>query len=99
MNEIESIGLIEESMRKLESEKMIDGVLYFSESLPLLGPGTQLDSLGFISFLTDLEERISLKTNKETYIVLNNIENFDISQSKLTVLQLAQHIVKLTKVN
>ena len=99
MNEIESIGLIEESMRKLESEKMTDGVLNFSESLPLLGPGTQLDSLGFISFLTDLEERISLKTNKETYIVLNNIENFDISQSKLTVLQLAQHIVKLTKVN
>ena len=31
MNEIESIGLIEESMRKLESEKMIDGVLNFSE--------------------------------------------------------------------
>jgi hypothetical protein len=52
--------------------------------------------LGFISFLTDLEERISLKTDEETYIVLNNIENFDINQSKLTVLQLAQHIVKLT---
>ena len=96
MNEIESVGLIEESLRKLESEKMIDGKLNFSESLPLLGPGTQLDSLGFISFLTDLEERISLKTEEETYIVLNNIENFDINQSKLTVLQLAHHIVKLT---
>ena len=95
MNINEALVLISEVLVNLESENLLDAPVVFSDNLPLLGPNSPLDSLSFISFLTELEDRVTLLNSRDTYIVLNEIAEFDVSSNRLTALQLASHLTKL----
>jgi len=97
MTEKDAMKMIEASLGKLKTDEMIAHDTVVSGSLPLLGPGSPLDSIGFVAFLTDLEERISIEANKEIYLVLNEISEFNINQSHLLVEQLARHLVKVSE--
>ena len=68
MTENDALKMIEMSLDKLKAYKMIPEDTVFSESLTLLGPGSPLDSIGFVTFMTDIEERISFETDKEIYL-------------------------------
>ena len=68
MTEKDAMKMIEASLGKLKENEMIARDAVVSGGLPLLGPGSPLDSIGFVVFLTDLEERISIKANKEIYL-------------------------------
>lgn len=48
-----------DSLAALNQERSPDRQIPVSESTTLMGTGTHLDSLGFIMFLTDVEERLS----------------------------------------
>jgi hypothetical protein len=61
-----------------------------------LGIGSPLDSIGFVAFVTELEERIIEETKKDVYLVLNEINEFNINKPQLTVDALAQYLVKLS---
>jgi hypothetical protein len=95
MNKTEALSLISAVIADLEKEDLLDGPVAFSDNLPLLGPNSPLDSLSFISFLTELEDRITSLKKQETYIVLNDISEFDVNSNRLTAIQLASHLTKL----
>ncbi len=95
MNSKEALVLISEVLVNLENENLLDVPVVFSDNLPLLGPDSPLDSLSFISFLTELEDRLTILNNRDTYIVLNDIAEFDVSSNRLTAMQLASHLTKL----
>lgn len=63
----------------------------------LLGIGSPLDSIGFVTFLTDLEERIINETKRDLYLVLNDIVAFNINKPQLSADALAQYIVKISE--
>ena len=63
----------------------------------LLGKGSVLDSLGFITLVTDLEDRLEPVIARETYLVLDDINEFNINNPALTVAVLAQYIEKLSQ--
>ena len=63
----------------------------------LLGRGSVLDSLGFITLVTDLEDRLEAVICRETYLVLDDINEFNINNPALTVAVLAQYIEKLSQ--
>jgi hypothetical protein len=63
----------------------------------LLGSDESLDSLGFVTFISDMEERISEEAGKECYIVLSEIQGLDTTNSSLTAGTLAQYIEKITE--
>ena len=63
----------------------------------LLGAGSPLDSIGFVTFISDLEDRVQQKTQREFYLVLNEISEFNINSPNLTVGNLAQYLVKALK--
>lgn len=63
----------------------------------LLGRGSVLDSLGFITLVTDLEDRLEAVIGRETYLVLDDINEFNINNPALTVAVLAQYIEKLSQ--
>ncbi len=58
--------------------------------MSLLGKDSQLDSVGFVSFISDIEERLSTETGKEIYLVLDDIQGFDMNNPHLSV----NHFVK-----
>jgi len=97
MEEKRAFELIAESLEVLkETGGLANDVITNRESI-LLGPGSPLDSIGFVTFVTDLEERISEETDKDLYLVLNEISEFDINKPYLASDTLAKYIVKLSQ--
>lgn len=97
MTEQRAIELITAALVKMKDNDMLARDAVISGGLILLGVGSPLDSIGFVVFVTDLEERISNETNKDLYLVLNEINEFNINQPHLSVASLAKYIVKLSE--
>lgn len=97
MNEQHAKSLIRASLDKLKNNDMLDKAQKFTDDMILLGVGSPLDSIGFVTFVTDLEERISTEANKDLYLVLNEIHEFNINQPHLNIGHLAKYIVQLSE--
>ena len=97
MTEKHAMELITASLKKLKKNDMLSNDVDISDGLILLGIGSPLDSIDFVVFITDLEERISNEKKKDFYLVLNEIREFNINQPLLSVSVLAKYIVKLNR--
>jgi acyl carrier protein len=67
------------------------------EDTVLLGGGSPLDSIAFVTFITELEDRLSRAENKDLFLVLKDIHNFNADNANLSVGTLARYLVKLTE--
>jgi len=94
-----ALGLIKDSFDSLSRSGTIEGQVNMKPDLVVLGSGSPLDSIGFVTFVTELEDRIQAKTNEEHYLVLSDINDFNINNPALTVDVLAQYLVKLVRGN
>ncbi len=90
------LQLIKEVFDSLGEEKLLDEAVIVNSDTFLLGNNSPLDSVGFVTFITDLEERLIQETNNdEIYLVLDKIDDFNTNNHVLSVDMLARHIVKL----
>lgn len=96
MTKERAFQLIVESFETLEKADMLEEDVTLNSKTVLLGTESPLDSIGFVTFLTELEERISNETKKDLYLVLDEIKEFNINKPQLSVDALAQYIVKLS---
>jgi hypothetical protein len=96
INRKDAIRLIDESLDSLARAGLLDAKLAISDDTVLLGGGSELDSMGFVTFVSDLEDRIQQRTGQEHYLVLNEIAQFNIDRPELTVDALARYIERLT---
>jgi len=62
----------------------------------IFGADSPLDSIGFVTFVTDMEDRLSAATGKEISITLLDIDDFNESDPHLTVKRLADFLVRLS---
>lgn len=98
MRKERALQLIAESFETLKETGMLEleeDVTLNSDTI-LLGTESPLDSIGFVTFVTELEERITKETQKDLYLVLDEINEFNIDKPQLSVDILAQYIVKLS---
>jgi hypothetical protein len=58
------IELISQSIDDVNAEREASARIAFSESVPLTGAGSPLDSLDFVNFTTSLEERLRRQNGK-----------------------------------
>ncbi|MBF0594173.1 MAG: hypothetical protein HQL22_04330 [Candidatus Omnitrophica bacterium] len=96
MTEKRAFELIAASLEKLRKSGMLSAGAAVKSDTILLGIGSPLDSIGFVTFVTDLEERVSTETGRELYLVLNEINEFNINQPNLKVEALARYVVTLS---
>jgi len=89
-----SVELIRQSFDSLQSSGLIVLEKPVDSATVLIGPGSQLDSVAFVSFLTDLEERLSRAAGKEFFLVLGDIAESSNTAASLTVEILARYILK-----
>ncbi|MEK7084512.1 MAG: hypothetical protein AAB932_04725, partial [Patescibacteria group bacterium] len=80
MKEERAFQLIAESFETLKKEGMLAADVVLREETILLGVGSPVDSIGFVTFVTELEERLIEETNKDLYLVLNEINEFNIDK-------------------
>ena len=91
------LKLIEDSIASLRRIDLIKEDLTVSSDTVLLGSGSVLDSIAFVTFITDVEDRLNRETGQELFLVLTDIHEFNTESSYLTVSVLVHHIVKLTQ--
>lgn len=89
--------MICESFNSLQRSRVIDDSVVVSPDTVILGTGSELDSLGFVSFISDLEERLSVAAAEDIYLVLNDIHDFNGDNPCLTIDTLARFVVKMTQ--
>lgn len=89
--------LVMEALGSLKSSDMLDGDVALNNETVLIGTESPLDSIGFVTFVTDLEEKITSETQKDLCLVLDKIKEFNINKPQLSVDALTDYIVRLSK--
>lgn len=89
--------LICDSLKSLQRSSVIPDSMDVAAKAVILGIGSELDSLGFVSFISDLEERLSDATGEEIYLILNDIHEFNGDNPCLDIDTLTRFIVNLTQ--
>ena len=84
--------LINECVDSLVRSGSIDPIENFSRDTVILGGGSVLDSISFVTFITEVEDRIQAETGEEFYLVLNEIDAYNINNPNLTIGGLSDYI-------
>ena len=84
--------LINECVDSLVRSGSIDPIENFSRETVILGVGSELDSISFVTFITEVEDRVQSETGEEFYLVLNEIDAFNINNPNLTIGGLSDYI-------
>ena len=93
-----ALELIQESVEGLIRGGIIEKSFVVENGTVLLGMGSPLDSLGFVTFVTDLEERLIDETdNDDLYFTLDEIQGFNMDNPNLTVEIFVDYMTSLTK--
>ena len=93
MNFESAISLIQESFDSLFKSGMIDKEIMIDTNTPILGKDSVLDSIGFITLFSDIEDRINQKTEVEIYLVLDEMTSFNINNPYLSAGIIAHYLV------
>lgn len=97
MTKDRAIQLIREVFENLDEDDLPDEGVIVTVDTFLLGTKSPLDSIGFVGFLTDLEERLIEETdNDDIHLALDEIDGFNSNDPVLSVEMLTTHIVKVT---
>jgi len=96
MNSTTAIKLMQESFDSLQRSGILEGAILVTSDTVILGTGSFLNSLGFVTFISDMEERVSAVAGQEHYLVLAEIHEFNAEQAFLSAGTLAQYIEKIT---
>ena len=88
-----SFQILQDAFSSLYRSGMLEQDITIEENTVILGVGSPLDSLAFVTFITDIEDRISSETGREIYLVLNEIQEFNDEEQHITAGNLADYIV------
>lgn len=95
MNVQEAMCLIQECFDTLKVTGTIEQKIEVDGETVLLGNGSLLDSIAFVTFVTEFEDRLQEETGEDHFLVLNDINTFNVNNPSLTAKTLAEYTVKL----
>jgi acyl carrier protein len=91
----QALQLIQESLDSLHESGIIPEAVRVDEGAVLLGTGSVLDSIGFVTFVTEVEDRLQRDTGTDHFLVLADIHEFNAGESYLSAGSLARYISHL----
>ncbi len=89
--------LIVDCIESLVRSESIEPIENLSKDTIVLGVGSVMDSISFITFITEVEDRIQMETDDDYYLVLNEIDAFNINNPHLGLGVLAAYIAATVK--
>ena len=96
MSEERALAMIQETLDGLHRSGLIQSPVPVDGATVILGASSPLDSLGFVTFMADLEDRLSRETDRELSLMLNELHEFNANVPYLSAGAVARYIVKLT---
>lgn len=92
----QALKLIQDSLSSLYQSGLVEQDVIAHVDTVLLGTGTFLDSIAFVTFVTDLEDRLNRNIGREIFLVLSDIHDYNADKPYLSAGTLAKYIVHLT---
>jgi len=93
INKRDVINIMQDCMDDLFKSEMTTEQVTVESATPLFGNGSHLDSMAFVSFVTDVEERLSQISSSDLFIVLSDIEELFPKAPSLTVDMFAEYLL------
>ncbi len=97
MNKQEIKQIIQDSFDGLFNSGMIPEKINITDDTIIIGKGSLLDSISFITLFSDIEDRLSEETGQELFLVLGDIHEFNEDKHVLTIRILSDYIQTLIK--
>ena len=99
MNTQEVMSLIQDCFNVLEETGTIESKISVEGETVLLGNGAQLESIAFVTFVTEFEDRLQEETGEEHFLVLDEVNSFNVNNPSLKAKTLAEYTVRLISQN
>ena len=97
MTHEQALSVMQEVFNSMKTSGMFTEDSNLDADTVILGVGSRFDSLGFVTFISDLEERVSDVAGDEIYLILTDIHNFNKDKTVLSASTLAAFIESITK--
>lgn len=97
MTHEQALSVMQEVFNGMKTSGMFDENSSLEADTVILGVGSHFDSLGFVTFISDLEERVSDVAGEEIYLILTDIHDFNKDKTVLSASTLAYFIESITK--
>ncbi len=95
LNEQALLGLIQESLDSLHRGGVVETPISVGEETSLFGEQSDLDSMGFVTFISDIEERLNQRAGRDLFIILSDLEEMYPASAKLTASMFTKYLTKL----
>jgi hypothetical protein len=97
MTHEQALSVMQEVFNGMKTSGMFNDDSKLDADTVILGVGSSFDSLGFVTFISDLEERVSDVAGDEIYLILTDIHEFNKDKTKLSASTLAVFIENITQ--
>lgn len=87
--------IISESLQKVFDSKIVSKEFPINDDTPLIGMGGNLDSVAFVVFATEVEERIEEEIGREFILKLQEIHDLNEDKDALIVGDMARLVTKI----
>lgn len=91
----DAIQLIQEALDALHKSAILETKTHVVNDTALFGAGSSIDSMGFVTLITDVEERLNALTNKDLFIVLSDLEDLYPEAPVLSASMFAEYLIHL----
>ena len=95
MDATDSLRLIASAVASLHEAGMIEEPVSVTGDTILLGAGSPLDSMSFVAFITELEDRLTQALGRDVFLLFDDIHEFNPDKSRLTAATLGAFITRL----
>lgn len=89
------ISFLQKTMDGLFESGIVENKIAISPETLLIGDGATLDSVGFITLLSEIEEKVNSYTNKDIYIVFTDIQERNSNSNSLNVKMLSDYLIDI----
>ena len=92
-------NIIQMIFDSLHRVSLIEQQIEVTGQTVLLGAGSPLDSIGFVTFITELEDRVAQENganSSDFALVLNDIHEFNTGEKELTAGTIASYVNSVT---
>jgi acyl carrier protein len=95
MTSEKTLQIMQEAFDSLKASDIIKVEVKVTPDTVILGKGSPLDSLGFVTLMTEMEDRMSRDTGQDIFFAINEITDFNMDNPFLSAIVFANYMATL----
>jgi acyl carrier protein len=97
VNKTVAFEMIQDSLNDMQQARVLDAEVELQDDTVLLGSGSPLDSLAFVTLISELESRLAGATNRDIYLSFDQISAERPELDRLSAATLADYMSQVAQ--